>query len=126
MVFQLRRRINSFSEIVTQSFSEMGCDPQKIITSYARIKSLRKTVRVLCKECRILESRTARSKEILPLCEQIDSFEIGFPELVVFRSAAFRIAEMEKQLNDTMMKIQVVNLVSESLARAGRVQKRTL
>jgi hypothetical protein len=64
-----------------------------------------------------LESRTVRSKEILPLCEQIDSFEIGFPELVVFRSAAFRIAEMEKQLNDTMMKIQVVNLVSESLSR---------
>jgi hypothetical protein len=59
-----------------------------------------------------LESRTARYKDILPLCEQIDSFEIGFPELVVFRSAAFRIAEMEKQLNDTIMKIQMVNLVS--------------
>jgi len=85
----------------------------------------------------MLESRAARYKEILPLCEQIDSFGIGFPELVAFRSAVFRIAEMEnlsygdaayvlmaridtprkiadmeKQLNDTMMKIHVLNLVS--------------
>jgi len=62
---------------------------------------------------------------------------MGFPELVVFRSAVFRIAEMEnlsygdaayvlmaridtpgkiagmeKQLNDTMMKIQMMTLVS--------------
>jgi len=94
-------------------------------------------MRGLSKECRIWESRAARYKEILPLCEQIDSFGIGFHELVVFRSAVFRIAEMEnlsygdaayvlmaridtpgkianmeKQLNDTIMKIQMVNLVS--------------
>jgi hypothetical protein len=122
---------------VVQSFSEMGFDPQKIVTNYKHIKSLRQTVRGLSKECRMLESRAARYNEILPLCEQIDSFGMGFPELVAFRSAVFRVAEMEnlsygeaayvlmaridtpgkiadleKQLNDTMMKIQMVNLVS--------------
>jgi len=81
---------------VLQKFNEMGFDPQKIVTNYAHIKSLRQTVRGLSKECKILESRATRYKEILPLCEQIDSFGIGFPELIVFRSAVFRIAEMEK------------------------------
>jgi hypothetical protein len=124
---------------VLQSFSEMGYDSEKIITTYVRIKSLRQTVRNLSKGCRILESRAARYEEILPLCEQIDSFGMGFPELVVFRSAVLRVAEMEnlsygdaayvlmsridtqgkvaymeKQLNDTMTKIQVVNIVSAS------------
>lgn len=136
---------------VLQSFDEMGFDPQKIITNYTHIKSLRQTVRGLGKECRMLESRAAQYREILPLCEQIYSFGIGFPELVVFRSAVFRIAEMEnlsygeaayvlmsridtpgkiadmeRQLNDTMMKIQMVNLVSarqnETMMTLARLQ----
>jgi hypothetical protein len=80
---------------VIQSFSEMGFDPQKIVTNYAHIKSLRQTVRALSKGCRILESRAARYKEVLPMCERVVSMGIRLPLLLTLETAVMKAVELD-------------------------------
>ena len=66
---------------VLHTINETGCDPKKIISELARLKSLRQTEGLLKKNCKQWESRAARCKEIIPLCEQLVQFGIGFTEL---------------------------------------------
>jgi hypothetical protein len=92
---------------------------------------------------RALELRMAQYREILPLCQQIASFGIGFPELLAFhsavtkkadteniqiRAAAFRLlqdiedynrlADMKKHLYDTGMQIQMMNQIMARQSKA--------
>ena len=69
---------------ILKTIRQIGYDPQKIIREFMQIKSLRHKERQLEENCKILESRISRCREILPLCEQIMNFGIGFPELVAF------------------------------------------
>lgn len=87
-------------------------------------------------DCKILESRTSQYQEIIHLCKQGISLGIGFTELSAFHAAIFKKIELEnlpygqalyslmddidaleklidakKQLNDTIMKIQMMSLV---------------
>jgi hypothetical protein len=111
----------------------MGYDPVKIVREVAQIKSLKK----LKNDCNIQESRASKYKEIIPLCEKIVRFGISPGELIAFHAAVMKKVDMEnisnrnaayalmdgidtseklldtkKQLNDTIMKIQMVNLFS--------------
>jgi hypothetical protein len=121
---------------VLHAISDLECDPQKIVKELARIKSVRQTERRLKVKYKILKSRTTRYQEIIHLCEQLISLGIGFAELSAFHSAIFKKIEVEnlpfgealyslmdgidtsvklidarKQLNDTIMKIQMMSLV---------------
>lgn len=51
--------------------------------------------RRLKNDCKILESRASRYKEIIPLCEQLLPLGIGFAELSAFHAAIFRKMEVE-------------------------------
>jgi hypothetical protein len=107
---------------------QIGYNPHKVVRELARIKSLSKL--------RALELRMAQYREILPLCQQIASFGIGFPELLAFHSAvtkradteniqiheaAFRLlqdiedynklGDMKKHLYDIGMQIQMMNQI---------------
>jgi hypothetical protein len=90
------------------------------------------------KNCTTLGLRAFQYKEIILLCEQITRFGIGIQELLAFHAAVMKKIEVEnlpygealyslmdstytseklidakKQLNDTWMQIQMVNLFSE-------------
>jgi hypothetical protein len=122
---------------VVQSFSEMGYDPQKIVSHYTHTKSLEQKERHLKKYCKVLESRAARYQEIFPVCERVVSMGIGLSLVLALETAVIKkIGEygvlpsvapyrvmreiddynknggMNKHLNDTFMKVQMVNLVS--------------
>ena len=113
---------------VLHAIRQIGYNPRKVVRELARIKSLSKL--------RALELRMAKYREILPLCQQIASFEIGFPEFLAFYSAvtkradteniqiheaAFRLlqdiedynklGDMKKHLYDTGMQIQMMNQI---------------
>ena len=117
---------------VLHTIRQIGYNPHKVVRELARIKSLSK----LNKQLRTLESRMAQYREILPLCQQITLFGIGFPELLAFhsavtkkadaesiliRAAAFRLlqdiedynrlADMKRHLYDTGMQIQMMNQI---------------
>jgi hypothetical protein len=61
-----------------------------------QIKSLRQKERQLEENCKILESRISRCREVLPLCEQIMHIGIGFPELVALHTAVLKKSDMDK------------------------------
>jgi DNA-binding ferritin-like protein len=73
---------------ILQAINQLGYDPRKIVSEIARLKSLRQTERHLKNNCKILESHLNQFKDVLPLCEQIARLGIGFPELMMFQSAA--------------------------------------
>jgi hypothetical protein len=76
---------------VLHTIRQIGYNPHKVVRELARIKSLSK----FKKELRILESRMAKYREILPLCQQIALFGIGFSELLAFHSAVTKKADTE-------------------------------
>jgi len=122
---------------VLQSINEMGYDPQKIVAYYTHIRSLEQKERLLKKNCKVLESRAARYQEIFPVCEHVVSMGIGLPLVLTLETAVIKKIEedcvlpsiapyrvmreiddyntnggMNKHLNDTFMKVQMMNLVS--------------
>jgi hypothetical protein len=80
---------------ILQNINELGYDPRKIVTELARIKSIRHTERRLKRECKMLESQSAQYREILPICKDIVSFEIGFSELAALHAAVMKKVDME-------------------------------
>jgi hypothetical protein len=111
--------------------NQLCYDPLKIVKELARIKSLKR----LKIEYKALESRAAHHKQLLPLCDKIVRFGIGLEELVAFHAAvvkkvdnesisyssasfdlmdgidtANKLFDAKKQLNDTWMQIQMLNL----------------
>jgi hypothetical protein len=117
---------------VLHTIRQIGYSPHKVVRELTRIKSLSK----LKNQLRALELRMAQYREILPLCQQIASFRIGFPELLAFYSAvtkradteniqiheaAFQLlqdiedyntlGDMKKHLYDTGMQIQMMNQI---------------
>ena len=122
---------------VLQTIDRIGNDPRKIVKELAPIKSLKWEERRLKNGCKQWESRAARFRQVLPSCEQIVRFGIGIKELIAFHTAvimradmdgittgaaAYRILKnidnynkldgMQKQLNDTIINLQMVNLVA--------------
>ena len=122
---------------ILQTIDQIGYNPRKIVRELASIKSLRRTERHFKNNCKMWELRATQYKEILPLCEQIVSFGIGFHELAAFHAAVLKktyvenlsyseaayalmngidisekVDDKNKQLNDAIMKIQMVNLFS--------------
>jgi len=122
---------------ILHTIKEIGYDPKKIVSEFARLKSLRQAERRLKTNCKIWESRAARYNELIPLCEQLVQFGVGFHELVALHATIIKKADIEslpfgeaayalmngidlsekvddknKQLNDAIMKIQMVNLFS--------------
>jgi len=61
----------------------------------AGIKSLRRTERHLKNNCKTLKSRAAQYEEIIPLCEQIVQFGIGFPEMAALHAAVLKKVDVE-------------------------------
>jgi hypothetical protein len=122
---------------ILHSINEIGRDPKKIISELGRIKSLRKEERRLKNHCIIWESRAARNKKMLPLCEELVRFGVGFHELNALHSAIMKMADLEnlpfgtaayalvdgidmsskladmsRHLNEVWKQIQMVNLLS--------------
>ena len=112
-------------------------DPKKIVARFSQLESLRQTERGLIDNCRVLEERVDRCREVLPLCEQIVRLRIGIGELLAFHtavceraeknnlsrdSAAYRVIQdirdydrlggMKKQQSDVAMKIYALNQFS--------------
>jgi hypothetical protein len=81
---------------ILKTIRQIGYDPQKIIREFRRIQSLRQTERQLEENCKILESRISRCRDVLPLCEQIMHIGIGFPELVALHTAVLKKADTDK------------------------------
>jgi hypothetical protein len=100
------------------------------------IRSLKQTEYRLKINCKMWESRAARFKELVPMCQQIVRLGIGIEELLAFHAAVFKKADMDglptgtapyrimedienynrlggvkKQLNDTIKNIQMMNLI---------------
>ena len=122
---------------ILQAIDQIGYDPRQIVKELAGIKSLRRTERLLKNNCKMWELRATRYKELVPMCEQVVSSGIGLPLLMALQAAVikrieedgvpagaapFRIMQdienynrhggMNKQLNDTITKIQTMNVVS--------------
>jgi hypothetical protein len=122
---------------ILHAIDQIGYIPRQIVRELAGIKSLRRTERLLKNNCKMWESRATRYKELVPMCEQVVSSGIGLPLLVALQAAVikrieqdgvpagaapFRVMQdieyynrhggMNKQLNDTTSKIQVMNLIS--------------
>jgi hypothetical protein len=120
---------------ILKKFKKMRYDPRAIVTELSRVRSLRHQEKQLKNSCKMLESRASRYKEIIPLCEQLLPLGIGFAELAAFYAAIVKMVDIEKlsynraafalmdridtanklfnakkQLNDTIMKVQMVNL----------------
>jgi len=123
--------------LVLQTIDRIGNDPRKFIRELAQIKSFKQEERRLKNDCKMWESRAARYRQVLPLCEQVVHFGIGVGGLLAFHAAVVkrvdvdsvpmdsapyrvmqdienynRLGGMKKQLYDTIMNIQMVNLVS--------------
>jgi hypothetical protein len=119
---------------ILQTIDHIGNNPRKIIRELEHMKSLKQTERNLKNSCEMWESRANQYKEIVPACEQIVSFGVGFHELAAFHvailkktdmenlpfgTAAYalldgidtssRLADMKKELNDICLKIQMMN-----------------
>ena len=80
---------------VLHTIDETGRDPKTILSELARLKSVRQAEMRLKKNCKMWELRAARYKEIIPLCEQIVRFGIGFPELAALHAAVLKKADLE-------------------------------
>ena len=79
---------------ILHTIDEIGYDPKKIVSGLARLKSLRRAEGRLKNNCKIWESRAARYNEIIPLCEQLVQFGIGFPELAALHAAVLKKADV--------------------------------
>ena len=84
-----------------QTIRQLGYDPQKIVSDLKRVKSLRQTEKQLENNCEKYVSRITRYRDLLPLCEELVSFGIGFPELLAFHSAVLKKTDMENLRMDT-------------------------
>jgi len=118
---------------VLSKINQLRYDGLKTVKELARIKSLKH----LKNDCKMLESCAARYRQLLPLCDQIVAFRIGIGELLTFHAAVMKKGDMEnipfsnaafalmdgidttdklfdakKQLNDTWLQIQMLNLFS--------------
>jgi hypothetical protein len=128
---------------VLQTVDEMEYDPQKIVASLARIRSLRGTERRLRNNCKIWDSRAARYKDVLRMCERVVSMGIGIPLLLALETAVIKTIEVDgipagaapyrileeiddykrlggvkKQLYDTIMQL---SMASQIMSRQERV-----
>jgi hypothetical protein len=122
---------------ILRTIKQIGYDPQKIVGRFSYIESLRQTEKGLKNNCKIIEERIDRCREVLPLCEQILRLRIGIGELLAFytavcekaemhnlsmESAAYRVIEdiqyynklggMKKELSDLTTKVFVMNQLS--------------
>jgi hypothetical protein len=70
------------------TIKQIGYEPKKIVGAFASLKSLRQEERRLKNNCKMLESRMVRCREVLPMCEQIVLLGIGIGELLAFHVAA--------------------------------------
>lgn len=80
---------------VLQTIDEIGHDPQKIVASLARIKSLKGTERRLRNNCKMWESRLARHNEVLPMCERVLSMGIRIPLVLALETAVIKKIEVD-------------------------------
>jgi hypothetical protein len=112
-------------------------DPKTIVAELSNIKSLKRRENALQYECKLHEERMARTREVLPLCEQIVRLRVGTDELLAFHtavcekaerynlsreSAAYRVIEdirdydklggLKKQQSDLAMQIYAMNQFS--------------
>jgi hypothetical protein len=128
---------------VLKTIRHIGYNPQKIVSEFSRIKSIRQTEKRLRANCKIFESRMARCQEVLPMSEQIVRLGIGVPELLALHTAVLKKADtdnlsrdraayhvieeirdynnlggMKKQLSDVSLQIFTMNQIS---ARQNKV-----
>ena len=68
-------------------------DPKKIVAEFARLNSLRRSERILKKNCEILENRMSEYKQVLPFLQRIRSMGIGIDKLSIFSIAVNETAE---------------------------------
>jgi hypothetical protein len=67
--------------LLLQTIKQIGYEPQKIVARFSHIESLKQTEKGLNNNCKKIEERIAKSREVLPLCEQIIRLRIGMGEL---------------------------------------------
>jgi len=105
--------------LVLLKINQLGYDAIKIVKELARIKSLKQ----LKNDCKILESRATRYKQLLPLiafhaavAKKVDTEKISYSRaafaLMDGIDTSDKLFDARKQLNDTWMQIQMVNLFS--------------
>lgn len=120
-----------------KTIRHIGYNPQKIVSEFSRIKSIRQTEKRLRTNYKIFESRMARCQEVLPMSEQIVRLGIGVPELLALHTAVLKkadnenlaigtavyrvmediedynkVGDMKKQLYDVAMQIHMMNQIS--------------
>jgi hypothetical protein len=108
-------------------------------------------MRGLSKECRIWESLAAQYRQVIQLCEQVTRLGIGIEELIAYHSAVIKRADEEcipigaapyrvmmdidhynrlgglkKELANTVMNLQMVNLISARQHIVGNILMRLL
>jgi len=86
---------------ILRTIKQIGYDPRKIVARFSQLESLRQTERGLIDNCRVLEERVSRCREVLPLCEQIVQLRIGIGELLAFHTAVCERAEKNNLSRDS-------------------------
>ena len=72
---------------ILKTIKQIGYEPQKIVATFASMKSLRQKERQLKSNCEILEKRMSDARQVLPLLQQIRSMGIGIDKILVFSVA---------------------------------------
>ena len=131
---------------VLKTIRHIGYNPQKIVSEFSRIKSIRQTEKRLRANCKIFESRMAICQEVLPMSEQIVRLGIGVPELLALHTAVLKKADtdnlsreraayhvieeirdynnlggMKKQLSDVSLQIFTMNQISARQNKRSRL-----
>lgn len=75
---------------ILKKFKKMRFDPRNIVMEIFCVRSLRQQKKQLKNDCKMMESRASRYKEIIPLCEQLLPLGIGFGELASFHAAVMK------------------------------------
>jgi 5'-3' exonuclease len=72
---------------ILQTIKQIGYEPQKIIATFASMKSLRQKEKLLKNNCKMLEKKLSRYRQVLPLLQDIQSMGISTDKLLVFSVA---------------------------------------
>jgi hypothetical protein len=84
-----------------QRLKDVNHDVEEVIVGYTNMEALRKERMDLDEEWLAFEAKLATVKDVLPLAERITRLEMGIGELLVFHSAVYEKADMERIPLDT-------------------------
>jgi hypothetical protein len=117
---------------ILKSIKQLKYDPNRIISEFSRVNSLRRSERILKNNCQILENQIAEYRQVLPLLQRIRVMGIGIDKLIPFNiavnektrtsklsisAAAYRVIEdIENYNRISGMKNELSNLAMQRFA----------